>query len=98
MSSSLDQFLYSLGKKLQSATVRESEYYVEAGMTPLQALFAATIEPARMLYPDDNSDSLKVGKYADILIVEDNPAEDIKALRKIPLVMQGDEVYTNYMK
>jgi imidazolonepropionase-like amidohydrolase len=78
-----------------TATVREAEYYVEAGMTPLQALRAATIEPARMLGADNNSGSLEVGKYADILIVENNPAEDIKALRNIQLVMKGGVVYTD---
>ena len=76
-----------------TATAREAQYYVEAGMTPLQALRAATIEPAKMLGADKDIGSLEVGKYADILIVENNPAEDIKALRNIQLVMKGGEVY-----
>jgi imidazolonepropionase-like amidohydrolase len=79
------------------ATVREAEYYVEAGMSPLQALRAATIEPAKMLGADDNSGSLEVGKYADILVIENNPAENISALRHIKLVMKGGEVYSNLL-
>ena len=81
-----------------TATVREAEYYVEAGMSPLQALRAATIEPAKMLGVDDNSGSLEVGKYADILIIANNPAKDISALRNIKLVMKGGEVYSNLLE
>jgi imidazolonepropionase-like amidohydrolase len=76
-----------------TSTAREAQYYVEAGMTPLQALRAATIEPARMLNADDTSGSLEVGKYADIVAVENNPAEDITALRNIRFVMKGGHVY-----
>ena len=78
-----------------TATVREAQYYVEAGMTPLQALRAATIEPARMLDADADIGSLEVGKYADILAVPEDPTEDIKALRDIRLVMKGGHVYRN---
>ena len=78
-----------------TATAREAQYYVEAGMTPLQALRAATIEPAKMLGADDNIGSLEVGKYADILAVEKDPTEDITALRNISLVMKGGKVYRN---
>lgn len=77
------------------ATVREAEYYVAAGMTPLQALRAATIEPARMLRADGEIGSLKVGKLADIVIVDKDPTDDIKALRQILFVMKGGHVYRN---
>lgn len=78
-----------------TATAREAQYYVEAGMTPLQALRSATIEPARMLEADADIGSLEVGKYADILAVTEDPTEDIKALRDIRLVMKGGRVYRN---
>lgn len=76
-----------------TATAREAQYYVEAGMTPLQALRAATIEPARMLKADDEIGSLEVGKYADIVVLNADPVEDIRALRDIRLVMKGGIVY-----
>lgn len=78
-----------------TATAREAQYYVEAGMTPLQALRAATIEPARMLEAADEIGSIEVGKYADIVAVGADPAQDIKALRDIRLVMKGGTVYRN---
>ncbi len=78
-----------------TATAREAQYYVEAGMTPLKALRAATIEPARMLDADAEIGSLEAGKYADIVAVAADPTEDIKALRNILLVMKGGRVYRN---
>lgn len=78
-----------------TATVREAQYYVEAGMTPLQALQAATIQPARMLGADDEIGSLEPGKYADVVVLAANPLDDVKALRDIRLVMKGGKVYRN---
>lgn len=78
-----------------TATVREAEYYVEAGMTPLQALRAATIQTAKMLSADDDIGSLAVGKYADIVAVSADPSADISALRTISLVMKGGTIYRN---
>lgn len=76
-----------------TATAREAQYYVEAGMTPLKALRAATIEPAKMLEADDDIGSLEAGKYADIVVLNADPTADIKALRDIRLVMKGGTVY-----
>ena len=78
-----------------TATAREAQYYVEAGMTPLQALRSATVETARMLEAEDEIGTLETGKYADIVAVDRDPTEDIKALRNILLVMKGGKVYRN---
>jgi imidazolonepropionase-like amidohydrolase len=75
-----------------TATVHEAELYVAAGMTPLDALRAATIHPARMLGVDKEVGSLSVGYYADIIAVDGNPAQDIAALRTIGFVMKGGQV------
>ena len=76
-----------------TATAREAQYYVEAGMTPLQALRSATIETAKLLEAEDMIGSLEAGKYADIVAVDKDPTQDIKALRNILLVMKGGQVY-----
>ncbi len=80
-----------------TATVVEAELYVKAGMTPLQALRAATIEPARLLEAEKDIGSLEIGKYADILAVPSDPTADIRALRQIQFVMKGGEIYRNDM-
>ena len=78
-----------------TATAREAQYYVEAGMTPLQALRSTTIETARLLEAEDEIGSLEQGKYADIVAVDRDPTQDIRALRNILLVMKGGKVYRN---
>ncbi len=80
-----------------TATIREIQYYFEAGMTTTQALRAGTIETAKLLGADKDIGSIEVGKYADILAVPMDPTEDIKALRQIQFVMKGGEVYRNEM-
>lgn len=78
-----------------TATVREAEIYVDAGMTPMAALRAATIEPARMLGVDREVGILKAGYYADIVAVDADPTRDIGALRTIGFVMKGGKVIRN---
>lgn len=75
-----------------TATVHEAELYVAAGMTPLQALRAATLSPAKMLSMEQDVGSLAPGRYADIIAVDANPAQDIAALRTIHFVMKGGQV------
>ena len=76
-----------------TATIREAQYYVQAGMTPLAALRAATIEPATLLGVADKLGSVEKGKLADLVIVDGDPTQDITALRTIRLVMKGGKVY-----
>lgn len=78
-----------------TATIREVEYYQQAGMSHLQAMQAATIQSARMLEMDDVTGSLSVGKFADIVALDANPLEDISALRSLGFVMKGGRVYRN---
>lgn len=78
-----------------TATIREAEYYVEAGMTPLQGLQAATIQPARMLGMDAQIGSLTKGKFADIVAVDSNPLTKFSSLRSLGFVMKQGHVYRN---
>jgi imidazolonepropionase-like amidohydrolase len=89
-----DQFPYEPNDGT-TATIREAQYYVEAGMTPLQALRSATIEAATMLGIQDRVGIIEPGKLADIVLTDADPTRDIKALRGIRLVMKGGVVYRN---
>jgi imidazolonepropionase-like amidohydrolase len=75
-----------------TATVAEAELYVRAGMTPLQALQAATTQAARMLAMEADVGSVTVGKFADLIAVSADPVKDIHALRTIDFVMKGGVV------
>ncbi|HEX5594487.1 MAG TPA: amidohydrolase family protein [Micromonosporaceae bacterium] len=76
-----------------SATVRELEFMVEAGMSVADALRAATVRPAQWLSAADRIGTIEVGKYADLLVLRADPTRDISALRTLHLVMKGGVVY-----
>jgi imidazolonepropionase-like amidohydrolase len=92
-----DQFPYEPNDGT-TATIREAQYYVEAGMAPLQALRSATIETATMLGIADRLGTIEQGKLADLVITDADPSKDIKALRSIRLVMKGGVVYRNDLR
>jgi Amidohydrolase family len=55
----------------------------EAGLTNLQVIQTATINPARFLYMEDKLGTVTEGKFADLLILDDNPLIDISNTQKI---------------
>jgi imidazolonepropionase-like amidohydrolase len=71
----------------------EIELYVEAGFTPLEALQAATIVPARAMKRDRELGTVEAGKRADFLLVDGDPLADIRALRKIKVVVADGKAY-----
>jgi hypothetical protein len=56
---------------------------VEAGLTPMEALQAATYNPAKFLAMTDSLGTIDIGKIADLVLLEANPLEDISNTRKI---------------
>jgi imidazolonepropionase-like amidohydrolase len=89
-----DQFPYEPNEGT-TATIREAELYVDAGMTPIDALRAGTSTAARMLRLSDKVGAIAVGHYADIDVLEKDPTKDIHALRTIDFVMKGGDVIRN---
>jgi len=67
--------------------VRELEIYVQAGFSPVEALAAATIVPARMVGEEAKTGSIKVGKAADLALIEGDPSVRIGELRQTRLIM-----------
>ena len=72
---------------------RELELYVQAGFTPMEALQAATIVPARAMKVDRDSGSIEVGKRADLDILDANPLENIHNIRSVRSVVANGVLY-----
>ena len=72
---------------------REIELYVEAGFTPMQALQAATIVPARAMRLDKELGTVEAGKAADFLVIDGDPLADVRNLRRVALVVKGGQTY-----
>ncbi len=67
----------------------EIELFVQGGMSPLQALTATTKTNSEVLGAADRVGTLETGKYADMLVVRGNPAENIRDLRNIDYTIKG---------
>jgi imidazolonepropionase-like amidohydrolase len=72
----------------------ELEQLVAAGLTPHQALVAATIAPARFLEYDDAMGTIEPSKVADLVMLDANPLIDIKNTRKITAVFARGKYYS----
>jgi imidazolonepropionase-like amidohydrolase len=71
----------------------EFVYMVEAGMTPMAAIKAATIEGARLIDMERELGSIEAGKIADLIAVPGDPLSDIKMMTRVGFVMKGGVVY-----
>jgi imidazolonepropionase-like amidohydrolase len=72
---------------------REIELYVEAGLTPMQALQAATIVSARAMKMDAELGTIERGKRADMVVLNANPLESISNIRSVRWTISGGRVY-----
>jgi imidazolonepropionase-like amidohydrolase len=77
---------------------QEFHYYVEYGMTPLQAIRTATVNAAELLQWSDRIGSIEPGKYADLIAVSGDPLKDITVLDNVKFVMKGGVVFKNDLK
>jgi imidazolonepropionase-like amidohydrolase len=72
---------------------RELELYVEAGLTPSQALQIATWNGARYSNLLHERGVISPGRRADLILVDGDPTRDISDLRKVALVVKGAQAY-----
>jgi imidazolonepropionase-like amidohydrolase len=74
---------------------REIELYVDAGFTPMEALQAATLVPARAMKLDSESGTVEAGKRADFDVLDSNPLENIRNIRSVRSVVSNGVLYNS---
>ena len=70
-------------------------FMVKYGMTPAQAIRAATFNSADLIGRSKDVGTIEPGKYADIIAVDADPLADVRALENVSFVMKGGTVYKN---
>jgi hypothetical protein len=71
----------------------ELDRYVATGLTPRQALFTATVAPARFFKLANQDGKIAIGQRADLLILNDNPLTSLHALRAPRAVVANGQIY-----
>ena len=74
---------------------KEFEYYVNYGMTPMEAIRTATRSAAELLGWSDKMGTVEPGKWADLVAVSGDPLADITELQKVRFVMKSGIVFKN---
>ncbi len=72
--------------------IRELELYVQAGLTPAEALATATINPARAFGVGAETGSITKGKLAELALIDGDPSKNIGDLRQVELVMRDGKM------
>lgn len=78
---------------LHGENARELEWLVKAGLTPTEAIRAATLDAAELLGMAEQVGEIKPGCFADIIAVKGDPRADIKLLQNVMFVMKGGQVF-----
>ncbi len=77
---------------------KEFEYYVNYGMTPMQAIRTATVNAAELLGWSDKMGTVEAGKWADLVAVSGDPLKDIAELQRVKFVMKSGAVFKNDLR
>src|SRR5262245_12703896 len=72
-------------------------YMVKYGMTPAQAIHAATSNAADLIGRARDVGTVEAGKYADLIAVSADPLADVRALENVSFVMKGGVVYKDVL-
>ena len=72
---------------------QEAVLMVEAGMTEMEVIIAATINAADLIDMSDSIGTIEAGKLADLIAVDGSPLDDIEQLLDVVFVMKGGEVF-----
>jgi imidazolonepropionase-like amidohydrolase len=74
------------------AIVAEIKFMVEGGLSPMQALQTATLNPAQLSRADDRLGTVEKGKLADLIVVEGDPLANLDVLHDLRLIMKGGTI------
>jgi len=72
---------------------KQFAFMVKYGMTPMQAIQAATTSAADLLGRSNELGTVGEGKYADLIAVEGDPLQDVRLLENVRFVMKDGVVY-----
>lgn len=72
---------------------REIKWLVSAGIPISDALKMATVNGAELLAKSGELGTIEVGKFADIIAMDENPLEEIKAIENVTFVMKGGKIF-----
>jgi len=92
------KFLYDGGVTIVAGTDNEGTIadelsaYVEAGLTPIDAIKTATITPATVMKTESQYGSISIGKKSDLVLLGSNPLLNIDAIRDVKVVVKGTQV------
>jgi imidazolonepropionase-like amidohydrolase len=81
------------GVCVYGTAAKQFAFMVKYGMTPMQAIQAATSSAADLLGRSDELGSIKPGKYADLIAVDGDPLQNVTLLENVPFVMKDGKVY-----
>ena len=82
-------------RPLSEAALLEMGLWVRDGATPWQAIQAATRSAAELCGVGDKLGTVEVGKLADLIVVADNPLDDINNIRKLMLVVKDGRIVSD---
>ena len=83
----------TFGMSRHGENAQEFAIMVRAGMTPMDAILAATANAADLIGDAKDIGSIQPGRYADIIAVAGDPLQDVTVLEKVSFVMKGGVVY-----
>ncbi len=72
---------------------RELELFVQAGLTPIEAIKSATIVPAKAMKLDDELGSIESGNIADLVVIDGDPLKSISNIRTVRFVVKSGKIY-----
>jgi len=81
------------GISAHGTNAQEAVLMVEAGMSEMDVIVAATINAADLIDMSDSIGTIETGKFADLIAVDGSPLDDIEELLDVDFVMKGGKVY-----